>query len=451
MAAPQEALQRSAELIPQESHDTLQIRGLAREFVASPEFAHYLADAIAQPNAYPYAYMRRLGELGFLAMDIPPEAGGDGFTPSQLAAVIEETSYGGGGMGLVPTVQTTLTSGAIARWGTEEQRTRFLPDMITAKRIGAFLLTEPRGGSDAKGTNLRAVRDETRGGWVVNGEKTFITSARAAFETGGVLLTATRTRQPEPGEDREKGMTFFAIDLSENTEGLTVGQPFDKLGQPGSPLHQVFFKDYFIPDEPNPVMGEVDEGWAVVEAILAHSRNGIAAQAMGIARRGLDEAIKIGETRALYERHLVDLPKWRLRVELMTRQLLIAQYALRRSLAMEEAGHPYAPVGASLAKLAAAEAAVYIANQSLRLHGGSGYINEYSITQVLKDAVVLPIYEGTDVVQENVLYHYGATQDLVDMLYAPSGSVTRPPRNLPPIEEVFAAIDAFEPQPKVDK
>ncbi|HEU5423865.1 MAG TPA: acyl-CoA dehydrogenase family protein, partial [Nitrolancea sp.] len=196
-----------------------ELRQITREFVLSPEFQQAVAAAEAEPYAVPRDFLRRAVELGALGMDIPEEYGGSGLSPTEQVAVLEELARGHAGLALAVLVQNSLTAFPIAQFGSEEQKRRYLPRMASGELLVSFGLSEPKNGSDAKGIQLRATRDEVSGGWRLNGTKRWITNADRA----GLFVLAARTGTPE---SRGHGLTTFLVEVSPETEGFLMPKPY---------------------------------------------------------------------------------------------------------------------------------------------------------------------------------------------------------------------------------
>jgi alkylation response protein AidB-like acyl-CoA dehydrogenase len=401
---------------------------LAREFVQR-EFPRFQKEAQADPHAYPHAMMKAAAEVGLLGLEIPPEYDGNEVPPVQQVAIMEELCAGDAGLGLAVLVQNSLTAFPIARFGTAEQRAKYLPRMARGELIGCFGLTEPNTGSDAKAIRCKATWDDARKGWVVNGAKRFITSANAA----GVMVLAARTGRPE---ERARGISVLLAEIGDGAEGVEVSV-FDKRGQYGSQLCEVTFQNHFVPE--SGLMGTLNGGWEIVEGTLQHSRIWIAAQGSGIARRALELTEKYAAEREQFGRKLQDIPEVHNHLAIMRRQVELAQALVRNAAAHEQAGDETFFVWASLAKLVAAETALWAAQEGMLLHGGMGYTKEMPISQLLGDAAVVRIYEGAAHIQVKILEKHLPKRNIVALL-PPSGAFMRSIDEFPPVADVLADI-----------
>lgn len=404
---------------------------LTREFVQR-EFPRHVAAARREPQRYPRAFMAACAEIGLLGLDTPEEYGGNAVPAVQAAAVMEELCRGDGALGLDVLVQNSLTAYPIATFGTEEQKRRYLPRMASGALIACFGLTEPDTGSDAKAIRCKAVRDEARDGWVVNGAKRFITSANGA----GVIVLAVRTGRPEA---RARGISVLLAEIGDGIESVTVST-YEKFGQPGSQLCEVVFQNHFVPA--SGLMGALNEGWEIIEATLQHSRLWIAAQGSGIGRRALDETEKYIGERAQFGKKLIDIPEVHNHVAIMRRQVAIACGLVRTAARRADAGDPLAFVWASIAKLVAGETCLWAAHEGMLLHGGMGYTKEMPIAQLLADAAVIRIYEGAAHIQAKIIGKHVPTEKILALL-PPTGAFLRDADALPTVAAVLADVETW--------
>ena len=402
---------------------------LTREFVLK-EFPPYRARALAEPKTYPRALMEQCAAIGLLGLEIPPEYGGNAVSPVQQATVMAELARGDAGFSLDILVQNSLTAYPIARFGSAEQQGAYLPRMASGELIACFGLTEPNTGSDAKAIRLKAVHDDARGGWVVNGAKRFITSANAA----SLMVMAARTGKPQ---DRGRAITVFLAEIGPGVAGVEVSV-FNKLGQPGSQLCEVVFTNFFVPD--GALMGNVNEGWQIVEATLHHSRTWIAAQGLGIAQHALDEADKYAHEREQFGKKLIDIPEVRNHLRLIARQVAITRALIHRAAEREEASDEHAFVWASVAKLVAGETCLWAAHEAMLLHGGMGYTTEMPVSYLLPDAVVIRIYEGAAHIQVKIIEKYLPKEAILPLL-PPTGAFLLDADDLPAASAVVADFE----------
>jgi alkylation response protein AidB-like acyl-CoA dehydrogenase len=418
---------------PDTDHEsTDEFARLTRDFV-NKEFPRFRAEAVADPHKYPHELIEKCAEIGLLGLEIPEEYGGNAVLPVQQAAVMEELARGDAGLGLDVLVQNSLTAYPIARFGTDEQKQRYLPRMASGALIACFGLTEPNTGSDAKAIRLKATWNEAKKGWIVNGAKRFITSANAAE----VMVLAARTGRPE---ERGRGITVLLTEIGPGVPTVEVSI-FDKFGQPGSQLCEVVFQDHFVPE--SGLMGKVNEGWFIIESTLQHSRIWVAAQGSGIARHALDEADKYTHEREQFGKKLVDIPEVANHLRIIQRQVAIARALVRKAAMHEEAGNAQFFVWASIAKLVAGETALWAAQEAMLLHGGMGYTKEMPISQILGDSAVIRIYEGAAHIQVKVIEKHLNREQILALL-PPTGAFLRNAADLPSVADIMADVETWK-------
>ncbi len=408
---------------------------MTRQFVTSPDFQKAIEAAERDPYAVPRDFLRRCVELGCLGMDIPEEYGGSDLSPTQQIAVLEELSRGHAGLALSVLVQNSLTEYPIRTFGTHEQKQKYLPRMATGELLASFGLSEPKNGSDAKGIGLAARRDDSRDGWLLKGSKRWITNADRA----GLIVLATRTGTPE---SRGRGITVFLVEMSDDTPGLSRPKPYDKLGQAGSTLCEVFFDDVFVPNDA--MLGELNCGWEIVNATLEHSRVMIAAQGAGIAQGALDTARQYAAEREQFGKPIKEHEPVANHLKIMERQIGISNYLVDRAAREEEQENDLAFVWASLAKLIASETAIWAAGDAMLLHGGMGYVNEMPVSRIFRDSAVLRIYEGAAHIQVKIVERY-LDREKIMSLFPPSAALMRDPADLEPLDDVIADIETWQP------
>ncbi len=412
-----------------------EIREMTREFVNGPAFQKAVAAAEKDPYDVPHEFLRRCVEIGCLGMDVPEEYGGSGLSSTQQAAVIEELARGHAGLALSVLVQNSLTAFPIRTFGTVEQKKRYLPRMASGELLACFGLSEPKNGSDAKGIRLIARRDESRDGWLLKGSKRWITNA----DRSGLIVLATRTGT---SESRGRGITVFLVELGDEVAGLSRPKPYDKLGQAGSTLCEVIFDDVFVPSDA--ILGELNQGWDVVNSTLEHSRVSIAAQGSGIALSAYDTASQYASEREQFGRLLKEHPAVANHLAVMQRQVDLSQYLVKRAATEEEREHPLAYVWASLAKLIASETAIWAAGDAMLLHGGTGYVNDMPISRIFRDSAVLRIYEGAAHIQVKIVERF-IERDRIMELFPPSAALMRSPDEFTPLPTLIEEIESWHP------
>jgi alkylation response protein AidB-like acyl-CoA dehydrogenase len=348
-----------------------------------------VAPGAAAANAqqvFPEAAVAALAGAGLLAVQVSPDWGGRGLGATELAIAVEEISRVCASTGVIASVHNSLVCAPLERHGTPSQRARWLRPLATGAILGAFALTEPEAGSDAAGITTRAVRDGAGGGWVLDGEKRYITNAGEA-----ALFVVFAVTAPEAPRRR-----VTALLVERETPGLTVGPRRSKLGVQAASTCDLTFSACRVPD--GNVLGEPGDGLAVAFGALERGRVGIAAQALGIAQACLDASLARVRARRQFGRPLADFQAVQFAVADMAVEVEAARLLTYRAAARQDAGLP-AAADASMAKLYASEAANRAATKAVQLHGALGYMREGEVERYFRDAKVTEIYEGTSEIQ----------------------------------------------------
>ncbi len=347
-----------------------------------------------ESGEFPLETVRQMGALGFMGIEVPEEYGGVGMDTLAYVLALEEISKVDASHGTIMSVNNSLVCHGLLKYGTEEQKQKYLARVAGGEIIGAYSLTEPMSGSDAGTMRSRAVLDEGGSHYVINGRKSWVTSAPVA----DVIILFTMTAP----EQKHRGVTAFIIDT--DRPGFERGKKEPKLGIRASATSEITFDNYRCPVENR--LGEEGEGFKIAMAVLDAGRIGIASQALGIAGAALEASIgyarereafgqKIGEFQMIQQK-LADM---KTRVE--ASRLLIYQAALAKTKA-RETGERYT-LEASMAKLFASETAMWVTTQAVQIHGGMGYSKELPIERYFRDAKITEIYEGTSEIQRMVI------------------------------------------------
>lgn len=416
-----------------------ELREMTRQFVADGPFQRAIAAVEADPYLFPEELWARCVETGSLGMDTPEEYGGGQLDAVDQMAIIEELARGHAGLALSILVQNSLTAYPIRTFGTEEQKRKYLPKMADGELIVSFGLSEPGHGSDAKGIELTATRDEAAGVWKLNGTKRWITNADRA----GLIVLATRTGTTE---DRGDGITVFLVEIGKDVPGFEVPKPHNKIGQYGSTLCDVIFENVTVTDEA--MLGTLNGGWEVINATLEHSRIWIAAQASGIALSALDEAEAYTAERVQFGRTLNQIPMVANHLAVMRHQVELACALVQKAARHEDAGDEMTFVWASLAKLIASETALWAAADAMLLHGGTGYVHDLPISRIYRDAGVPRIYEGAAHIQVRIIERY-LERDKIMSLFPPAAALMVDASSLRPVSEIMAEVETWQPRPLV--
>ncbi|MFH9116674.1 acyl-CoA dehydrogenase family protein [Streptomyces globisporus] len=362
------------------------VRKLAEDFVAREVAPHVVAWDRAEN--VDRSIVKKLGGLGFLGLTVPEEYGGSGGDHLSYCLVTEELGRGDSSVRGIVSVSLGLVAKTIASWGSEEQKRQWLPRLTSGEAIGCFGLTEPGTGSDAGNLATRAVRDG--GDYVVNGTKTFITNGTWA----DVVLLFARTND-SPGH---RGVSAFLVPA--DTPGLTRRTIHGKLGLRGQATAELILEDVRIPA--SCLLGPEGEGFSIAMSALAKGRMSVAAGCVGIARAALDAAVRYAGEREQFGKTIA---RHQLVQELLS-DIAVDVDAARlltwRVADLIDRGQDFA-TAASKAKLYASEAAVRCANNALQVFGGYGYIDEYPVGKLLRDARVMTLYEGTSQIQKLII------------------------------------------------
>lgn len=373
-----------------QSQEEIAMREVVRRFMLEEEVQSWIADA-ERTHAFPYAFMRRVAELGFLSMCSKEVYGGAGMDVVCAVAALEEFAHEWIAGSLNILVQNSLAGFAIETFGTDEQQARVLPRMATGELIGCFANTEPDAGSDAKNIMTRAHACE--GGWRITGQKRFCTNASVA----GVMVLFART---ETRRASFPGTTAFLINSEGDRPGLTI-IPQEKNLQFGSTLCDIYFDEVFVPN--HELLGLIDGGWNVCERTFQHSRIWIAAQAVGAARRALDEAMLYAKARSLFGQKMIQHQVIRLTLADRLVAIESAKVLTQKAAWQESVGHPDFDLTAAMAKYAASEAAKEIVLTLDEYYGG--YVSDPACiaAKLKRDALIFRTYEGPSNIQLEII------------------------------------------------
>ncbi|MEN8653063.1 acyl-CoA dehydrogenase family protein [Streptomyces sp. 21So2-11] len=368
------------------SEEQTAVRRLARDFVSREVTPHVVEWDRAE--SVDRGLVKKLGALGFLGLTIPEEYGGSGGDHLAYCLVTEELGRGDSSVRGIVSVSLGLVAKTVAHWGTEEQKRQWLPGLASGDLIGCFGLTEPGTGSDAGNLTTRAVRDGDD--YVINGSKMFITNGTWADV---VLLFARSTDAPG-----HRGVSAFLVPA--DSVGLTRHEIHGKLGLRGQATAELFLEDVRVPA--SAMLAPEGKGFSVAMSALAKGRMSVAAGCVGIAQAALDAAVKYATERDQFGKTIAH---HQLVQELLT-DIAVDVDAARlltwRVADLIDRGLPFV-TEASTAKLFASEAAVRAANNALQVFGGYGYIDEYPVGKLLRDARVMTLYEGTSQIQKLVI------------------------------------------------
>ncbi|MET7343614.1 acyl-CoA dehydrogenase [Streptomyces sp. col6] len=362
------------------------VRQLARDFVAR-DVAPYAVEWDRSENV-DKSIVKKLGALGFLGLTVPEEYGGSGGDHLAYCLVTEELGRGDSSVRGIVSVSLGLVAKTVAAWGDEEQKRQWLPRLTSGDAVGCFGLTEPGTGSDAGSLATRAVRDGAD--YVINGSKMFITNGTWA----DVVLLFARTNDT-PGH---KGVSAFLVPA--DTPGLTRRTIHGKLGLRGQATAELVLEDVRVPA--TALMGPEGKGFSIAMSALAKGRMSVAAGCVGIAQAALDAAVGYAGEREQFGKPIAGYQLVQELISDISVDVEAARLLTWRVADLVDRGQDFA-TAASRAKLFASEAAVRAANNALQVFGGYGYIDEYPVGKLLRDARVMTLYEGTSQIQKLII------------------------------------------------
>jgi butyryl-CoA dehydrogenase len=348
-----------------------------------------IAHELDEKEEFPRGSLPKMAELGLLGLLVPEAYGGAGVSTLDYVLAMEEISWADASHSVVISVNNSLVCEPILRFGTPEQKQRFLPSLASGGYVGAYCLSEPTSGSDASNMATMAVADGD--GYVLNGTKSWITNGG---ESGVYLVYAVT----DTGVARARGITAFLVPA--DTPGLRFGAKEKKLGIRASSTTQVFFEDCRVPS--TLVLGNVDEGFRIAMATLDGGRIGIGAQALGIAQRALDESLRYSKERSAFGHAISDFQGLQWRMADMGTRIEAARLLIYRAARMKDAGSGFSKE-ASMAKLFASETAMFCAHAAVQMFGGYGFVRENPVEKLFRDAKITEIYEGTSEIQRLVI------------------------------------------------
>ena len=362
------------------------IRGIAREF-AEAELGEKIAPYDAR-HEFPHEIVAKLGPLGFMGVLVPEEYGGAGLDYVSYVLIVEELNRGDASVGITMWAHNSLCTNHILSFASAAQKSRYLPPLASGQVLGAWGLTEPGSGSDAAALRTRAeLRDGT---WVLNGEKAFITNASVA----GTAVVMART---DP-DKKSKGISAFI--LEKGMRGFSAGTPYRKLGLHASDTAELILEDARVPAEN--LLGECGEGFVQSMKVLEGGRIAMAAMAVGIAQAAIDQAVKYMKQRTAFGRTLAEFNGLQGMIADLATEVEVARLLTLQAAWLKDAGRP-AMHAAAMAKLFASETAMKAATKAVQIHGGAGYITEFPVERIFRDAKLTEIGEGTSEIQRMVI------------------------------------------------
>jgi len=371
------------------NEEQIAIRDTCREF-AEQEIKP-IAEEIDATGEFPYAVIRKMGELGLLGLPFPEQYGGAGADFLSYCLAIEEISRGDVSIGITMEAHTSLGASPFYHYGSEAQKERFLTPLAHGEQLWAFGLTEPEAGSDSGGTQTRAMLHD--GQWHINGSKAFITNAGTDM-TGGVTITAiTGTRSDGRNE-------ITNIIVPKGTPGYSIGKPYKKMGWKASDTRPLAFEDCVVPE--GDILGNRGDGFKQFMQILDAGRVAIAALSVGLAQACLDESLSYAKQRKQFGQPISKNQAIQFKLADMDTEIELARLMYYKAAWLHMQGKPYTRE-ASMAKLFASEMANRAANQAVQIHGGYGFMDEYPVSRYFRSVKINEIGEGTSEVQRMLI------------------------------------------------
>ena len=369
--------------------DQAEIQRLAREF-AQNEIAPCSAEWDRNSHFAP-RLVKQMGDLGFLGMLVPEELGGLGLDNLTYLVALEEIAAADASVAVLMSVHNSLPTQMLIKYGNADQQRRFLAPMARGELLGAFALSEAEAGSDAASLSAQAVRDGDS--WILNGTKSWVTSGSEA----GVILAMVRTDTPDMRRGA-RGISTFII--TPDLPGFKVGKKEDKMGLRASPTVQLTFDSMRVPADR--LVGQEGQGFVYAMQSLEHGRLGIAAQSIGIARHAVDLSVAYASERRQFGHFIKEFEGIQFKLADMATRVHSARALLHATAAAKDRGEAVGP-HTSMAKLVASEAAVWVTTQAIQVFGGNGFVKDYPVERLFRDAKVTEIYEGTSEIQRIVI------------------------------------------------
>ncbi len=361
-------------------------RNLYREFAQKE--VKPLAQEVDETEQFPKETVAKMQKLGFLSIPMPKEYGGQGCDTLCYAMCVEELSKVCATTGVIVSAHTSLCAEPIRKWGTEEQKQKYLVPLCDGSKLGAFGLTEPGAGTDASGQQTKAVLDGDE--YVINGSKIFITNGKEA-DTYVIFAMTDKSKGT-------RGISAFIVE--KGTPGFTFGTKEKKMGIRGSATYELIFTDCRIPKEN--LLGQEGKGFGIAMTTLDGGRIGIASQALGIAAGALEVTVNYVKERKQFGKSLAQFQNTQFQLADMATKVEAARHLVYKAAVAKDTQKKYS-LEAAMAKLYAAEVAMEVTTKAVQLHGGYGYTREYDVERMMRDAKITEIYEGTSEVQRMVI------------------------------------------------
>ena len=364
----------------------LQIQETARKFAQEEILPSVIERDIN--SEFPREILKMLGGLGFLGMMVAPEWNGGGFDTVSYALAIEEIAKVDASVTIVLSVQNSLINWTIEHYGNVAQKEKFLKPLAEGKYLGAFCLSEPEAGSDA--SHQHTLAEKIDGGWMLNGTKNWISTG-----TNADVYIVFATTNPEM---KHRGISCFVIE--KGTAGFVPGKKEDKMGMRSDDTCSIGLTNVFVPDEN--IIGNLGQGFTIAMESLNRGRIGISAQAVGIAQGALDASFKYANERHTFYKPIIEHQMIQQKLALMATKIDAARLLVHKAANLKDRHENFVQASAE-AKLFASSVAVEVTREAVQIHGGYGYVREYHVERMMRDAKVTEIYEGTSEIQQIVI------------------------------------------------
>lgn len=362
------------------------IRAMVRQFARQEVMP--TASERDKTREFPRENLRKMGELGLMGMNVPAEYNGAGVDTVCYSLALQEIAYACASTAVVMSVHNSVACGPIYLFGSPYLRERYLKPLATGEKIGSFALTEPEAGSDPASQRAKAVKRGNH--YILNGTKTFVTTGKNSDLTVVMAYTAR--------EKKHRGISAFVVE--KGMPGFSVGKEEDKMGLRASDTVELIFEDCRVPEEN--LLGREGDGFVIAMASLDGGRIGIASQSVGLAQACLEASISYAVERVQFGRPIAQFQAIRWMIADMATQIEAARLLTFNAASMKDRKENFS-AAASMAKLFASEMANHVAYQALQIHGGYGYIRDFSVERYYRDARVFTLYEGTSEIQRKVI------------------------------------------------
>ena len=368
------------------SEEQKMVRNTAREFTENE--IKPVASINDKEHKFPKDIIDKLGELGFMGMIVPEQYGGSGLDFLSYVLALEEICKGCASTGSIMSVNNSLVCAPLKTYGNENQKSSFLYDLASGNKLGCFMLSEPEAGSDAASMKTMAHLDGDS--YILNGTKSWITNGA---EADIALVFASIDKSL-----KHKGVSAFIVDM--RTPGINIGKLEDKLGIRATSTAQIFFEDCKVPRDN--LLGSDGDGFKIALHTLDGGRIGIAAQAVGIAQAALEESVRYAKERKAFGKSISDFQGLQFMIADMSTKIEASRLLVWQAALMKDRNEKYSKQSA-MAKLFAAETAMWVTTKAIQIHGGYGYTTDYPVERYFRDAKITEIYEGTSEIQRIVI------------------------------------------------